>query len=128
MLEVGGGRGATAVEWWEGAGVMVVTTVEAGGGGFLASSLSHLLRALNLPLPMPSWREGIKVTNHRRGKIDNYNTYEGHSKSSKTNSKKYFIYEIYKIIFQNSFHPIHNTSVSVATILSKDRKAFVLKQ
>ena len=25
--------------------------------------------------------------------------YEGYSKSSKTNSKKYFIYEIYKIIF-----------------------------
>ena len=34
--------------------------------------------------------------------------YEGHSKSSKTNSKKYFIYEIYKIIFLHSFHPIHN--------------------
>ena len=32
--------------------------------------------------------------------------YEGHSKSSKTNSKKYFIYEIYKIIFLHSFHPI----------------------
>ena len=36
----------------------------------------------------------------------------GYSKSSKTNSKKYFIYEIYKIIFLHSFHPIHNTSVS----------------
>ena len=33
--------------------------------------------------------------------------YEGYSKSSKTNSKKYFIYEIYKIIFLHSFHPIH---------------------
>ena len=32
--------------------------------------------------------------------------YEGYSKSSKTNSKKYFIYEIYKIIFLHSFHPI----------------------
>ena len=38
--------------------------------------------------------------------------YEGYSKSSKTNSKKYFIYEIYKIIFLQSFQPIHNTSVS----------------
>ena len=35
-------------------------------------------------------------------------TYEGYLKSSKTNSKKYFIYEIYKIIFLHSFHPIHN--------------------
>ena len=35
-------------------------------------------------------------------------TYEGYSKSSKTNSKKYFIYEIYKIIFLHSFHQIHN--------------------
>ena len=35
-----------------------------------------------------------------------------HSKSSKTNSKKYSIYEIFKIIFLHSFHPIHNTSVS----------------
>ena len=26
--------------------------------------------------------------------------------------KKYFIYEIYKIIFLHSFHPIHNTSVT----------------
>ena len=34
--------------------------------------------------------------------------YEGYSKSSKTNSKKYFIYEIYKIIFLHSFHLIHN--------------------
>ena len=44
--------------------------------------------------------------------------YEGYSKSSKTNSKKYFIYEIYKIIFLHSFHPIHNTSVSDGNIAS----------
>ena len=37
-------------------------------------------------------------------------------KSFKTNSKKYFIYEIYKIIFLHSFHPIHNTSVSDVSI------------
>ena len=30
--------------------------------------------------------------------------------------KKYFIYEIYKIIFLHSFHPIHNTSVSDVSI------------
>ena len=42
--------------------------------------------------------------------------YEGYSKSSKTNSKKYFIYEIYQIIFLHSFHPIHNTSVSVLEV------------
>ena len=32
-------------------------------------------------------------------------------KNSKTNSKKYFIYEIYKIIFLHSFHPIHNRKI-----------------
>ena len=42
--------------------------------------------------------------------------YEGYSKSSKTNSKKYFIYENYKIIFLHSFHPIHNTSVNDVSI------------
>ena len=42
--------------------------------------------------------------------------YEGYSKSFKTKSKKYFIYEIYKIIFLHSFHPIHNTSVSDVSI------------
>ena len=42
--------------------------------------------------------------------------YEGHSKCSKTNSKKYFIYEIYKIIFLYSFNKIHNTSVSDVSI------------
>ena len=42
--------------------------------------------------------------------------YEGYSKNSKTNSKKYFIYEINKIIFLHSFHPIHNTSVSDVSI------------
>ena len=43
---------------------------------------------------------------------------ERYSKSSKTNSKKYFIYEIYKIIFLHSSHPIHNTSVSDGNIAS----------
>ena len=38
------------------------------------------------------------------------------SKSSKTSSKKYFIYEIYILIFLHSFHPIHNTSVSDVSI------------
>ena len=34
--------------------------------------------------------------------------YEGHSKSSETNSKKYFIYEIYKIIlWQNEQNEIN---------------------
>ena len=42
--------------------------------------------------------------------------YEGYSKSSKTNSKKYFIYEIDKIIFLHSFHPIHNNSVRDVSI------------
>ena len=37
---------------------------------------------------------------------------EVYTKKFKTNSKKYFIYEIYKIIFLHSFHPIHNTFVS----------------
>ena len=31
--------------------------------------------------------------------------------SSKTNSKKYFIDEIYKIIFLHSFHQIHNIEI-----------------
>ena len=43
--------------------------------------------------------------------------YKGHSKSSKTNSKKYFIYEIYKIIFLHSFHPIHNIFPSKNSVL-----------
>ena len=42
--------------------------------------------------------------------------YEGHSKSSNTNSIKYIIYEIYKIIFLHNFHPIHDTSVSDVSI------------
>ena len=43
--------------------------------------------------------------------------YEGYSKSSKTNSRNtLFSYEIYKIIFLHSFHPIHNTSVSNVSI------------
>ena len=43
-------------------------------------------------------------------------SYEWYSKSSKSNSKKYFIYEIYKIIFLHSFHPIHNTTLSDVSI------------
>ena len=35
--------------------------------------------------------------------------YEGHSKSSKTNYKKYFIYEIYKIIFIATKFPSKNS-------------------
>ena len=50
--------------------------------------------------------------------------YEGYSKSSKTNSKKYFIYEIYKIIFLHSFHPIHNTSVSDGNIVLDGNTAY----
>ena len=33
-------------------------------------------------------------------------SYEGYLKTSKTNSKEWFIYEIYKIIFLHSIHPI----------------------
>ena len=52
-------------------------------------------------------------TNVVRKARDNY---EGYSKSSKTNFEKHFIYEIYKIIFLHSFHPIHNTSISDVSI------------
>ena len=71
---------------------------------------------INLFTKLEQWVKNARLLLCYFNTIRPYWAIRGYSKRFKTNSTKYFINEIYKIIFLHSFHPIHNTSVSDVSI------------